>query len=76
MKWNEAKPLVKRLLIATVIFPPIMAFSHSSKDKVSAPKPVQDTLRVYRAEPRVEAKPVRKPLLLNERCVGVQAPAP
>jgi hypothetical protein len=75
MKWSEAKPLLKRALIAAVIFPPIMALSHR-ETPVAKPATVKDSLKVYHIEKVSKPEPTRRPLLLNDRCVGIKPPAP
>jgi hypothetical protein len=80
MKINDAfKPLLKRLVVAAVMLPPVVALTNYEPHKPVHVQP--DTLKVYRVNgaPVADAKPqerVTKPSssFLNDRCTGVESP--
>lgn len=77
MTLKEAKPLLKRLSIAAIIFPPIMAFSrHEDAKRALVVKPSLAASTVRQALPSGKDKHQQGLLLLDDRCVGVKTPTP
>lgn len=83
MKWLREipKPLLKRFVIASIVFPPMVALTNvGTNDKAESKQQAikaQDTLKIYRKTANV-SKPVviqkTAGSFFDSRCTGFQTP--
>jgi hypothetical protein len=72
------KPLLKRFIIATIVFAPVVGLTYYDAGVKKPTKPVTDTLKVYRRHPQPESNPLSAPspkkLFVQDRCFRIEAP--